>query len=201
MSIYATLWTLQFPKEGNPQFECEWIKVRGQAVPAHVGSPTPGMIEITHNFDPAQFIWLWSKYVTGLNDRYHCTNCVRGRYSKKLTRLNPEFTARGPIVMDELREGSFKAIYICGVARTGYARKLNYPHNVHAAIAPEPGTEDKWQFEDWRMSARNERFLRIPSTVEELPVQYRTLPPEYVTCRIFRWAVTFLPPDEQTDPS
>lgn len=38
------------------------------------------MIEITHNFDPAQFIWLWSKYVTGLNDRYHCTNCIRGRY-------------------------------------------------------------------------------------------------------------------------
>jgi hypothetical protein len=24
------------------------------------------MIEITHNFDPARFVWLWSKYVTGL---------------------------------------------------------------------------------------------------------------------------------------
>lgn len=43
MSIYATLWTLQFPKEGDEHFECEWIKVRAQAVPAHVGSPTPGM--------------------------------------------------------------------------------------------------------------------------------------------------------------
>jgi hypothetical protein len=26
----------------------------------------PPMIEITHNFDPARFVWLWSKYVTGL---------------------------------------------------------------------------------------------------------------------------------------
>jgi hypothetical protein len=43
VSIYATLWTLQFPKEGDEHFECEWIKVRAQAVPAHVGSPTPGM--------------------------------------------------------------------------------------------------------------------------------------------------------------
>jgi hypothetical protein len=43
VSIYATLWTLQFPKEGDEHLGCEWIQVRAQAVPAHVGSPTPGM--------------------------------------------------------------------------------------------------------------------------------------------------------------
>ena len=42
MSIYATLWTLKFPKEGDEHSGCEWIEVRAQAVPAHVGSPTPG---------------------------------------------------------------------------------------------------------------------------------------------------------------
>ena len=42
MSIYATLWTLKFPKEGDAHLGCEWIEVRAQAVPAHVGSPTPG---------------------------------------------------------------------------------------------------------------------------------------------------------------
>ena len=42
MSIYATLWTLKFPKEGDDHFGCEWIRVSAQAVPAHVGSPTPG---------------------------------------------------------------------------------------------------------------------------------------------------------------
>ena len=42
MSIYATLWTLKFPKEGDEHLGSEWIAVRAQAVPAHVGSPTPG---------------------------------------------------------------------------------------------------------------------------------------------------------------
>ena len=42
MSIYATLWTLRFPKEGDDHLGCEWIEVRAQAVPAHVGSPTAG---------------------------------------------------------------------------------------------------------------------------------------------------------------
>jgi len=42
MSIYATLWKLKFPKEGDEHFRCEWIEVTAQAVPPHVGSPTPG---------------------------------------------------------------------------------------------------------------------------------------------------------------
>jgi hypothetical protein len=42
MSIYATLWTLKFPREGDDHPGCEWIRVRAQAVPPHVGSPMPG---------------------------------------------------------------------------------------------------------------------------------------------------------------
>lgn len=42
MSIYGTLWTLKFPKEGDESSGCEWIAVRAQAVPPHIGSPTPG---------------------------------------------------------------------------------------------------------------------------------------------------------------
>ena len=42
MSIYATLWKLKFPKEGDEYLNCEWIEVTAQAVPAHIGSPTPG---------------------------------------------------------------------------------------------------------------------------------------------------------------
>ena len=42
MSIYATLWKLSFPKEGDEHTDCEWIEVTAQAVPPHVGSPTPG---------------------------------------------------------------------------------------------------------------------------------------------------------------
>ena len=43
MSIYATLWKLKFPKEGDVHTGCDWIEVTAQGVPAHIGSPTPGM--------------------------------------------------------------------------------------------------------------------------------------------------------------
>ena len=42
MSIYATLWTLQFPAEGDYYHDCGWIEVVGQGVPPHVGTPTDG---------------------------------------------------------------------------------------------------------------------------------------------------------------
>jgi hypothetical protein len=42
MSIYATLWKLKFPKEGDYHHGCEWIEVTAQGVPPHIGTPTPG---------------------------------------------------------------------------------------------------------------------------------------------------------------
>ena len=41
MSIYATLWRLQFPRHGDAYAGCEWVDVLAQGVPAHVGTPTP----------------------------------------------------------------------------------------------------------------------------------------------------------------
>ena len=42
MSIYATLWRLQFPRDGDLYIGCEWVEVAAQGVPAHIGTPTPG---------------------------------------------------------------------------------------------------------------------------------------------------------------
>jgi hypothetical protein len=42
MSIYATLWSLKFPRFGDDYGGCEWVSVRAQGVPAHIGTPTPG---------------------------------------------------------------------------------------------------------------------------------------------------------------
>jgi hypothetical protein len=42
VSIYATLWHLQFPRLGDAYAGCEWVDVLAQGVPAHVGTPTPG---------------------------------------------------------------------------------------------------------------------------------------------------------------
>lgn len=149
------------------------------------------MIEITHNLDPRRFMWLWAKYVTGFNEKYHCTNSIRGPYSKKFSKNNPEF-ARAPVItMDEHPMDSYNAIYICGVSKQGYSNRENYRHNVHAAIRPQSGSHDEWAFEEWVLRVRNGTFLAIPTSEEELPVKYRSLPPEYTTCRIFRWSACF----------
>lgn len=42
MSIYATLWHLQFPRDGDAYLGCEWVGVLAQGVPAFIGTPTPG---------------------------------------------------------------------------------------------------------------------------------------------------------------
>jgi hypothetical protein len=41
MSIYATLWALQFPRFGEFHIGCEWVTVMAQGVPAHVGTELP----------------------------------------------------------------------------------------------------------------------------------------------------------------
>ncbi len=42
MSIYASLWTIQIQDPSSPSTKPRWVSVRAQAVPPHVGSPTPG---------------------------------------------------------------------------------------------------------------------------------------------------------------
>lgn len=42
MSIYATLWSIQIQAPASPSTMPKWIKVTAQAVPPHIGSPTPG---------------------------------------------------------------------------------------------------------------------------------------------------------------
>lgn len=42
MSIYATLWSLRFPRDGQYFLGCDWIGVRAQGVPGHIGTPTAG---------------------------------------------------------------------------------------------------------------------------------------------------------------
>jgi len=149
------------------------------------------MVEVVHNFDPNQFMWLWAKYVVGFNEKYHCTGSIRGRYSKKFSKNNPLFAATCSILFDEQDSGSYQAIYVCGVSKRGYRKKQNYPHNVHSAILPQIGAEDQWSFEGWHMAVHNGRFLAIPPSPDCLVDRYRGLSDEYTSCRIFRWAASY----------
>lgn len=43
MSIYATLWSLYFPRTGDDLPGCEWLMVTAQGVPPHIGCSAPGL--------------------------------------------------------------------------------------------------------------------------------------------------------------
>lgn len=152
------------------------------------------MIELQHNLEPEKFMWLWSKYVKGANPNYHCTNVLKGKYSHKLSKpKNPELPNKRILILDELPQDQYDAIYICGVAKQGYSSKKNYPHNLHAALLPSEGEHDEFSFENWYFKVKNAIFLPIPST-NQIPKKYLSLPEEYTTCRIFRWAVNYFNP-------
>jgi hypothetical protein len=150
--------------------------------------PPPPVI-IRHNFVPDDFMWLWAKYVVGFNELYHCTNCLRGRYSSRFSKArNPGLVNDRTITFDE--HAGHQVIYICGVARNGYSSKKNYEHNVHLAIRPSPGRTSFFAFEDWQVEAEDGEVLSIPGT-DDLDHRFRQLSPAFTTCRIFRWAACY----------
>ncbi|MCY2977214.1 MAG: hypothetical protein NTU79_00930 [Planctomycetota bacterium] len=153
----------------------------------HEEDTSSNPIELRHNLEPDRFMWLWMKYVAGVNDQYHCTNCLRGKYGKLLSKHNPALTSTPTLNLDEQFSGSYAFIYICGVLKKGYPR-TNYSHNLHAVIKPCAGSIDAFQFENWELGVSNGVFERIPCELD-LPARYRSLAPEFTTCRIFRWAV------------
>ncbi len=124
----------------------------------------------------------------GANPEKHCTNAIRGKYSKRFTRHNPDFRPGNEMVMDEFPDIGWGAIYICGVSKKGYP-KTNYEHNVHAVVIPKDGMKDRWTFEDWEICVENGYFENIIGE-DELDSRYKGLPEEYTTCRMFRWAVS-----------
>jgi hypothetical protein len=132
-------------------------------------------------------MWLWMKYVTGVNDHYHCVNCLRGKYGKLLSKHNLALSSTPILDLDEQSSDSYSFIYICGVLKKGYPR-TNYPHNLHAVIKPCPRSSDELQFENWILRVTNGVFEPIPGELD-LPIRYRRLPPKFTSCRIFRWAV------------
>lgn len=144
-------------------------------------------IRLHHNLLPNKFKWLWMKYVTGVNDEKHCTNCIRGKYGRLLSGHNEHLHKTPVMMLDEQPLDSFSAIYICGVIKKGYPR-TNYDHNLHVVIKPAADQKDRFVFEDWELKVTNGTFDWIPSEAD-LPEHYRVLPPQFTTCRIFRWAV------------
>lgn len=163
------------------------------------------MITIHHNFDETKFKWLWAKYVKAGNIEKHCTACMIGPYSKKFSgSSNKDLLQQPTIVMNEVSEGGYEAIYFCGVLKAGYLNinpeKNNYRHNVHFAIKPVDGAHDVWDFENWHVEIEGGILEPIPMT-SELGSKFFKEPytPHFYTCRIFRWMVGHFYPKELTN--
>lgn len=161
------------------------------------------MVTIRHNIDPGKFKFFWTKYVREGDLSHHCAACVKGSWSKKFCAAwnkDPKTDEPLPfaptITFDEQPQGSFRAIYICGVFKQGFSTKKNYPHNVHCAIIPAEGQTDVYEFDGWRIEIDGGYVDRIP-TEEELPERFFNTPYDYhyYTCRIFRWMVGHFYPE------
>lgn len=162
------------------------------------------MITIHHNFDERKFKWLWAKYVKAGNIDKHCTACLIGPYSKKFSGAsNHDLLEQPSLVMDEVPEGQYEAIYFCGVIYLNKnPEKNNYRHNVHFAVVPCEGAEDVWDFEEWHVEIEGGKLERIPATYE-LADEFFKAPynAHYYTCRIFRWMVGHFYQDKLRDDS
>ena len=163
------------------------------------------MITIHHNFDESQFKWLWAKYVKAGNIEKHCTASLIGSYSKKFSgSTNQNLLSQPTLVMDEIPEGGYEAIYFCGVLKKGYLNKNpdknNYRHNVHFAVRPVANGHDVWNFENWHVEIDGGVLERIPDSYELKDRFFHTpYTSHYYTCRIFRWMVGHFYPQELID--
>jgi hypothetical protein len=147
-------------------------------------------ILLRHNLRTEPFRWLWSKYVTAINSDRHCTHCLKGHYSKRLSKHNKQLNGSGQLLLDERGQEDLLGIYICGVRGAGYP-KTNYAHNLHAALVHSPGASDTFQFEEWSLEVENAHFVPIQDE-SSLLEPFASRPSEFTTCRIFRWAVSAL---------
>lgn len=108
------------------------------------------------------------------------------------------------LVMDEVLDGLYEAIYFCGVLKKGYLNKNplenNYRHNVHFAVRPQEGASDVWNFENWHVEIEGGVLERIPPTYE-LGDKFFKEPytSHFYTCRIFRWMLGHFYPNTLRD--
>lgn len=133
MSIYATLWSLKFPKDGDEYPGCEWITVMAQGVPAHVGSQARG----SPGVDPfAAFLPACAPPGANSDGALRAVVFVTEETPKGTARSGQEYV--GPLLVlsgDAYASMTFQALHtrICDALRG------NRPRLVATMVLPEGG--------------------------------------------------------------
>lgn len=114
VSIYATLWALQFPKFGEYHLDCDWITVIAQGVPSHVGG---------EDADPYEsFLPSWSSSAAG---GLRAVVFVEPGTPKGTSRCAQEYEAPMLVLSGaEYASASFTALHarLCDALRAGRPR-------------------------------------------------------------------------------
>lgn len=125
------------------------------------------------------WLYLWGKYVTGINLEVHCAKSLKGNYSKKIVKNK---STRENIKLDEYNSNIF---YLCGVSKP-----YKWNENFHLALRYKPGNNITIE--------RNGLYLEIENA-EEIPIVFdidkcnheNKYKEEYSSCRNWQFAYLY----------
>ena len=123
-----------------------------------------------------EWLYLWGKYVTGINLEVHCAKSLLGNYSKKIVKNK---SLMKDIKLDEYNSNIF---YLCGVSKP-----YRWNENFHIALRYKEGNNITIE--------RNGLYLEIENA-EEIPIDFdinkcthkNKFKKEYSTCRNWQFA-------------
>ena len=125
------------------------------------------------------WMYLWGKYVTGVNLENHCAKSLLGNYSKKIDKNK---ASESNIKLDEFNSDIF---YLCGVSKP-----YKWNENFHLAIRYKEGNNI--------VINRNGLYLEIENA-EELPIIFdinkctheKKNKKDFTTCRNWQFAYIY----------
>jgi len=133
------------------------------------------------------YAYWWVKGVTGFDPRQHCAKCLPGPFLVNWQRpfpMNQEIELRAV--------GTIRAVYICGVADSGYR------HNFHAPIVPDPNGRELVlpMVKGQQLIIQGAHLLEIPP----LPDGFLGKDRSFTTCRNFQFGVQYFGPEGTVGP-
>lgn len=126
------------------------------------------------------WMYFWSKTVTGFSPKVHCARCLKGSYMEELgldSKLNE------PFPIQDLPEGSF--LYLCGVAKP-----YKWSNNFHLAMRVKAGsTIQRETFRGTRILVTNAEELTIED--KQARARFPEKAKAYLTCRNFQFGAQY----------
>lgn len=121
------------------------------------------------------WMYLWLKYITGVNLNVHCAKSLLGIYSKKINAKNKKFSI-------ELDEDTVEYFYLCGVTRP-----YIWKNNFHLAFKKKDGEKFEYVFNGTKVIVENAE--KIDFSMADVDWNNPNAKKrDYITCRNWQFA-------------